>query len=84
MNELVSIFIFWVIIVAPGATGFRANVEGYPTMEGCEATRELTETMNHDLPGFAIAPECIEIPVTPSGEGLPIKRGFAHTPPNHD
>ena len=66
MNELVSIFMFWVAIVAPGGIQLGADVHGYRSMEVCEAAREIIEAINSDMPGFHIAPECIEIPVPPT------------------
>ena len=73
MNEMVSIFIFWVLIVTADGGSVGADVYHYPNPVLCEAARQGTADLNTNLPGFHIAPECIQIPVSPTGEGLPTK-----------
>ncbi|KKL28660.1 hypothetical protein LCGC14_2372950 [marine sediment metagenome] len=50
---------------------FGGDMYKYPTAEICEKVRELNQVGNRHIPGFAIAPACIEILVPPLEEDEP-------------
>lgn len=61
MTGLASVFFFWVILLNPGHLGGPGENHFYPTVTSCENVRTIYEHGNSGLPGFRIAPKCIEL-----------------------
>ena len=74
MRELASgfVFIFWIVIVSPGGAAVGGELYKFPTMEMCEARREMVE-LTVTLPGLTVSSNCYPAAIPPEEiEGLPV------------
>ena len=74
MRELASgfVFIFWIVVVSPDGTAVVGQLYKFPTVEMCEARREMVE-LTVTLPGLTVSPNCYPAAIPPKEiEGLPV------------
>lgn len=61
MNGPEIVFFFWIVLLNPARIGGPGENHFYSTLESCEDVRAIIEGANTDIPGFRIAPKCIEL-----------------------
>jgi len=61
MNAPEIVFFFWLVLLNPVSVGGPGENHFYPSLQACEEVRAIIEHANTAIPGFRIAPKCIEL-----------------------